>query len=157
MANKMQRFTQSARRVLGYAQDEANYLHSSFIGTEHMLVALVREEHGIAGKVLRELGANKQEVQALVEKLTGSAEPRMTSAPPELSPGVKRVLELAVGESRRIGSDFVDTEQLLLGLLRLPESTAANILSQLHIKTEDVQRRVEQETSQKNGGSASPQ
>jgi ATP-dependent Clp protease ATP-binding subunit ClpC len=95
MANKMQRFSENARRVLSYAQDEADYLQRTHIGTEHILVGLVREEHGIAGRVLREMGVDKQQVQSLVEQLTGSITPRMTTTP-RTFPGVKRVLELAV-------------------------------------------------------------
>jgi ATP-dependent Clp protease ATP-binding subunit ClpC len=155
MTNKMQRFTADARRVLSYAQGEANYLQSSFIGTEHMLVALVREEDGIAGRVLRAMGADKAQLQSLLEKLAGPNAPRMTSAPPELSPGVKRILELAVAEARQAESEFVDTEHLLLGLLRLPESTAATILQQMRISPNAVRQRIEQERGGKHDETAS--
>lgn len=156
MANKMERFSADARRVLSYAQDEADYLQRSHIGTEHILVGLIREEDGIAGRVLRALGADKQQVQSLVEKLTGSITPRMTTTPPELSPGVKRVLELAVDEARRLESESIDTEHLMLGLLRLTEGIALDILKRLRVNPNEVRQRVLQEISRKNDKSASP-
>ena len=155
MPNKMQRFTADARRVLSYAQGEANYLQSGVIGTEHMLVALVREEVGIAGRVLRAMGATKQQLQSLVEQLAGEITPRMSSTPPELSSGVKRVLELAVVEARNTGSESVDSGHLLAGLVRLPESTATTILQQMHINPDAVRQRIEQERNPNHGDSSS--
>jgi ATP-dependent Clp protease ATP-binding subunit ClpC len=154
MPNKMQRFTADARRVLSYAQGEANYLQSSFIGTEHLLVALVREEVGIAGRVLRAMGASKQPLQALLEQLAGEITPRMSSTPPELSPGVKRVLELAVVEARNTGSESVDSGHLLTGLVRLPESTATQILKHLRINPDAVRQRIAEERNPNNGESS---
>ena len=127
MANKMERFTQRARRVLSLAQEEAERFQHNYIGTEHLLLGLIREEGGVAGRVLRELGLDQRRVEELVERMT-RASARATTIAPELSPGTKRVLELAVDEARRMGHHYIGTEHLLLGLVRLPEGVAIDIL-----------------------------
>jgi ATP-dependent Clp protease ATP-binding subunit ClpC len=147
MENKMQRFSQSARRVLSYAQEEAEYLQNSVIGSEHILVGLVREEHGIAGKVLRDLGAGPGEVLALVEAVKRSSEPRMSSAPPELSVGVKRLLQTAAAEASRTEHPTIHTGHLLIGLLRQTES-AAEVLRHLKVNPSTALQRVQQEIEQ---------
>jgi ATP-dependent Clp protease ATP-binding subunit ClpC len=142
MANKMERFSQNARRVLSYAQVEAEYFQHNFIGTEHLLVGLVREEKGLAGKVLRELGADRAQVQGLVQQMT-TATTRTTRAQPELSPGVKRILELAVEHARRTGSEIIDTEHLLYGLVRLTDGVAMGILKRLDITPDKIYERLQ--------------
>ena len=140
MANKMERFTQRARRVLSLAQEEAERLQHNYIGTEHLLLGLIREEGGVAGRVLRELGLDQRRVEELVERMT-RATTRTTSAQPELSPGTKRVLELAVDEARRMGHHYIGTEHLLLGLVRLTEGVAIDILKRLGVSPEEVRRQ----------------
>ena len=139
MANKMERFTQRARRVLSLAQDEAERLQHNYIGTEHLLLGLIREEGGVAGRVLRELGLDQRRVEELVERMT-RATARTSSVQPELSPGTKRVLELAVDEARRMGHHYIGTEHLLLGLVRLTEGVAIDILKRLGVSPEEVRR-----------------
>lgn len=139
MANKMERFTQRARRVLSLAQEEAERLQHNYIGTEHLLLGLIREEGGVAGRVLRELGLDQRRVEELVERMT-RATTRTTSVQPELSPGTKRVLELAVDEARRMGHHYIGTEHLLLGLVRLTEGVAIDILKRLGVSPEEVRR-----------------
>jgi ATP-dependent Clp protease ATP-binding subunit ClpC len=139
VANKMERFTQRARRVLSLAQDEAERLQHNYIGTEHLLLGLIREEGGVAGRVLRELGLDQRRVEELVERMT-RATTRTTSVQPELSPGTKRVLELAVDEARRMGHHYIGTEHLLLGLVRLTEGVAIDILKRLGVSPEEVRR-----------------
>ncbi|MFQ3565879.1 MAG: ATP-dependent Clp protease ATP-binding subunit [Aggregatilineales bacterium] len=139
MANKMERFTQRARRVLSLAQDEAERLQHNYIGTEHLLLGLIREEGGVAGRVLRELGLDQRRVEELVERMT-RATTRTSSIQPELSPGTKRVLELAVDEARRMGHHYIGTEHLLLGLVRLTEGVAIDILKRLGVSPEEVRR-----------------
>ena len=117
MPNKMERFTQRARRVLSLAQEEAERLQHNYIGTEHLLLGLMREEGGVAGRVLRDLGLEQRRVEELVERLT-RASTRTPSSQLDLSPGTKRVLELAVDEARRMGHHYIGTEHLLLGLVR---------------------------------------
>jgi ATP-dependent Clp protease ATP-binding subunit ClpC len=139
VANKMERFTQRARRVLSLAQDEAERLQHNYIGTEHLLLGLIREEGGVAGRVLRELGLDQRRVEELVERMT-RATARTSSVQPELSPGTKRVLELAVDEARRMGHHYIGTEHLLLGLVRLTEGVAIDILKRLGVSPEEVRR-----------------
>jgi len=140
VANKMERFTQRARRVLSLAQEEAERLQHNYIGTEHLLLGLIREEGGVAGRVLRELGLEQKRVEELVERMT-RASTRSSSTAPELSPGTKRVLELAVDEARRMGHHYIGTEHLLLGLVRLPEGVAIDILKRLGVSPEEVRRQ----------------
>ena len=140
MPNKMERFTQRARRVLSLAQEEAERLQHNYIGTEHLLLGLIREEGGVAGRVLRELGLEQRRVEELVERMT-RASTRTTAIQPELSPGTKRVLELAVDEARRMGHHYIGTEHLLLGLVRLTEGVAIDILKRLGVSPEEVRRQ----------------
>lgn len=136
----MERFTQRARRVLSLAQEEAERLQHNYIGTEHLLLGLIREEGGVAGRVLRELGLEQRRVEELVERMT-RASTRTSTVQPELSPGTKRVLELAVDEARRMGHHYIGTEHLLLGLVRLTEGVAIDILKRLGVSPEEVRRQ----------------
>jgi len=148
----MERFTQRARRVLSLAQEEAERLQHNYIGTEHLLLGLIREEGGVAGRVLRELGLEQRRVEELVERMT-RASTRTSAIQPELSPGTKRVLELAVDEARRMGHHYIGTEHLLLGLVRLTEGVAIDILKRLGVSPEEVRRstrRVLQESPVQN-------
>jgi len=138
--NKMERFTQRARRVLSLAQEEAERLQHNYIGTEHLLLGLMREEGGVAGRVLRELGLEQRRVEELVERLT-RASTRTPSAQLDLSPGTKRVLELAVDEARRMGHHYIGTEHLLLGLVRQSEGVAIEVLKRLGVSPEEVRRQ----------------
>ncbi len=144
--NKMERFTQRARRVLSLAQKEAERLHHKAIDTEHMLMGIMREEHGIGSRVLRDLGLELPRLQAVVEELTDS---NVASNPtvPELSPAIKRILELSVDEARRIGQAqglqhyVIDTEHLLLALVRHSEGIAIEALTRFGVTPEDIRRQ----------------
>lgn len=138
--NKMERFTQRARRVLSLAQEEAERLQHSYIGTEHLLLGLMREEGGVAGRVLSELGLDQRRVEELIERMTSS---NRTTGPVQmdLSPSTKKVLELAVDEARRMGHHYIGTEHLLLGLVRQQDGVAIEVLKRLHINPEDVRRQ----------------
>lgn len=140
MADKMQRFTQRARRVLSLAQEEAERLQHSYIGTEHLLLGLMREEGGVAGRVLKQLGLDIKEVEALVERKTRSGE-RTPFSRLDLSPGTKKVLELAVDEARRMGHHYIGTEHLLLALLRYNEGVAIDVLKALNISPEQIRKQ----------------
>ncbi len=150
MPNKMERFTQRARRVLSLAQEEAERLQHSYIGTEHILLGLMREEGGVAGRVLRELGVDQRRVEELVERMTRAGQ-RTQNVRPDLSPGTKKVIELAVDEARRMGHHYIGTEHLLLGLVRQNEGIAIDVLKRLNVSPEEVRRqtrRVLQESPQ---------
>ncbi len=146
----MQRFTQRARRVLSLAQEEAERLRHNYIGTEHLLLGLMREEGGVAGRVMRELGLDPRRLQDTVERLSGPGQ-RTKVSNIELSPGTKRVLELAVDEARRMNQHYIGTEHLLLGLMRHNEGIAIDVLGKLGISPEQIRRqtrRVLQENPQ---------
>ncbi|MGB7095127.1 MAG: ATP-dependent Clp protease ATP-binding subunit [Anaerolineales bacterium] len=144
----MERFTQRARRVLSLAHQEAERMRQNYIGTEHLLLGLIREDGGVAGRVLRELGLEIERVQEIVERLTGTG-----SSPGgklDLSPGTQQVLEYAVDEARRLGHHYIGTEHLLLGLVRYGEGVANDVLKKLGVTPEQIRRqtrRVLQESS----------
>jgi ATP-dependent Clp protease ATP-binding subunit ClpC len=135
-----ERFTQRARRVLSLAQEEAERLNHSYIGSEHVLIGLIREEGGVAGRVLRELGLEEQRVQAMVERLSGVGT-RTPFTKIELSPSTKRILELAVDEARRMGQHYISTEHLLLALVRQNEGVAMDVLRKFGISAEQIRRQ----------------
>ncbi|MDW8328205.1 MAG: Clp protease N-terminal domain-containing protein, partial [Anaerolineales bacterium] len=140
MSDKLQRFTQRARRVLSLAQEEAERMRHSYIGTEHLLLGLIKEEGGVAGRVLRELGLEARRVQEMVERLTGANKTSgLTKI--DLSPGTKRVLELAIDEARRMNHHYISTEHLLLGLVRQNEGVAVDVLKKLGISAEQIRRQ----------------
>ena len=139
MADNLERFTQRARRVLSLAHQEAERLHHAKIGTEHLLLGLIREEGGVAGRVLRELGLEPDRVQEMVERvsLPGRAEPDRI----DLSSGTEQVLQLAIDEARRLGHHYIGTEHLLLGLVRQNEGAAIDVLRRLGVSPEQIRRQ----------------
>ena len=144
----MERFTQRARRVLSLAHQEAERMRNNYIGTEHLLLGLIREEGGVAGRVLRELGLEVERVQEMVERMTGTGQYRGGKL--DLSPGTQQVLEYAVEEARRMGHHYIGTEHLLLGLVRLGEGVALDVLRKMGVTPEQIRRqtrRVLQESS----------
>ena len=144
----MERFTQRARRVLSLAHQEAERMRHNYIGTEHLLLGLIREEGGVAGRVLRELGLEADRVQEIVERLTGPGQ--YSGGKLDLSPGTQQVLEYAVDEARRLGHHYIGTEHLLLGLVRHGEGIAMDVLRKLGVTSEQIRRqtrRVLQESS----------
>jgi ATP-dependent Clp protease ATP-binding subunit ClpC len=140
MSNKMERFTQRARRVLSLAQEEAERMQHSHIGTEHLLLGLMREEGGVAGRVLRELGLRTSQVEQIVERLTSTSR-RAGVTRMDLSPATKKVLELAVDEARRMGHHYIGTEHLLLGLARSTDGVAVDVFRELNISPDEIRRQ----------------
>jgi ATP-dependent Clp protease ATP-binding subunit ClpC len=144
----MERFTQRARRVLSLAHQEAERAHHNAIGTEHLLIALIEEDGGVAGRVLREMGLEAERVREMVMRLIGEGK----TAPGEkleLSADTQQVLELAVDEAHRLGHHYIGTEHLLLGLIRT-EGTAMEALRRLGVTPDEIRRqtrRVLQESS----------
>ncbi len=135
--DKFDRFTKRARRVLILAQEEAIRLNHNYIGTEHLLLGLVKEENGVAVRVLRELGVEPEQIIRAVERTVGRGE-RRPFGKPSLAPRTKRVIELAVDEARLMGHHYIGTEHLLLGLVREGEGIAVSILRSLGISLERV-------------------
>jgi ATP-dependent Clp protease ATP-binding subunit ClpC len=146
--SSMERFTQRARRVLSLAHQEAERMRHNYIGTEHLLLGLIREEGGVAGRVLRELGLEADRVQEIVERLTGTGS--YQGGKLDLSPGTEQVLQYAVEEARRMGHHYIGTEHILLGLVRHGEGVALDVLRKLGVTPDQIRRqtrRVLQETS----------
>ncbi|MGA2820768.1 MAG: ATP-dependent Clp protease ATP-binding subunit [Anaerolineales bacterium] len=139
MADNLERFTQRARRVLSLAHQEAERLRHAKIGTEHLLLGLIREEGGVAGRVLRELGLEPERVQEMVERISlpGRGEPEHI----DLSSGTEQVLQLAIDEARRLGHHYIGTEHLLLGLVRQNEGAAIDVLRRLGVSPEQIRRQ----------------
>jgi len=137
--SSMERFTQRARRVLSLAHQEAERMRHNYIGTEHLLLGLIREEGGVAGRVLRELGLEVERVQEMIERITGIGSYRGGKL--DLSPGTQQVLELAVDEARQMGHHYIGTEHILLGLIRYGEGVALDVLGKLGIKPEQIKRQ----------------
>ncbi len=156
MADKFDRFTKRARRVLTLAQEEAQRLNHNYIGTEHLLLGLVREENGVAVRVLRDLGVDPRQIRERVERTVGRGQ-RAMYGKLSLTPRTKRVIELAVDEARRLGHHYIGTEHLLLGLVRAGEGVAVDVLKGLGIGLDKVRSqtaRVMMETSSQTSSSA---
>jgi len=137
MASRFEKFSERARRVLTLAQEEAQHLNHSYIGTEHILLGLLREEDGVAAKVLTSLGVNLGKVRSGVEFIIGRGD---KPSPGEigLTPRAKRVIELAIDEARHLGHNYIGTEHLLLGLLHEGGGVAAGVLDSFGITLEQV-------------------
>ncbi|MDQ4074625.1 MAG: ATP-dependent Clp protease ATP-binding subunit [Chloroflexota bacterium] len=142
MANKFDRFTKKARRVLALANEEAQALNHGYIGTEHLLLGLVREGDGVAARVLKDLGVDLPKVRSAVEDIVGRGK-RATLGRIGLTPRTKRVIELAVDEARRLGHHYIGTEHLLLGLAREGNGIAADVLASLGVSLDSVRRRTQ--------------
>jgi ATP-dependent Clp protease ATP-binding subunit ClpC len=137
MSSRFEKFTERARKVLTLSQEEAQRFNHNYIGTEHILLGLVREGDGVAAKVLVNLGLELERVRQTVESSMGKGE-RTVSGEVGLTPRAKRVIELAVDEARRLHHNYIGTEHLLLGLLREGEGIAASALEGLGVTLEKV-------------------
>jgi len=147
MASRFEKFSERARRVLTIAQEEARQMNHSYIGTEHVLLGLAREEEGVAAKVLTNLGVSLNKVRSAVE-FRGSRGERPSTGETGLTPRAKRVIELAIDEARQLGHNYIGTEHLLLGLLREGEGVAAGVLDSLGVTLERARAATAQVLSQ---------
>jgi ATP-dependent Clp protease ATP-binding subunit ClpC len=136
-----ERFTERARHVVVLAQDEARRLRHNYIGTEHLLLGLLREEEGIAARVLESLGIALEDVQALVSRIVGRGDEATTGQIP-FTPRAKKVLELSLREARSLGHNYIGTEHILLGVVRENEGVAARILLDFDADAEKVRTEV---------------
>jgi ATP-dependent Clp protease ATP-binding subunit ClpC len=135
----MERFTQRARRVLSLAHQEAEQSRNNNIGTEHLLLGLMDEEGGVAGRVLRELGMTSDRVREVIRRVSASSvgfDPSRV----ELAGDTQQVLELAVDEARRLGHHYIGTEHILLGLVRV-DGTALEVLRRLGVTPDQIRRQ----------------
>ncbi len=147
MASRFEKFTERARRVLTFAQEEAQHFNHSYIGTEHILLGLVREDEGIAAKVLMNLGVGIGKVRSAVEFIIERSE-KPSTGEIGLTPRAKRVIELAIDEARSLGHNYIGTEHLLLGLLREGEGIAASVLDSFGITLERARAEIVRVLSQ---------
>ena len=150
MADKFEKFTERARKVLTLAQEEAQRFNHNYIGTEHLLLGLVREGDGVAARVLSNMGVQLPKVRSAVEFIIGRGE-SVIMGEIGLTPRAKKVIELAVDEARRLNHHYIGTEHLLLGLVREGEGIAAGVLESLGVNLEKVRAQVMQVVSQNAG------
>jgi hypothetical protein len=150
-----ERFTERARMVVVFAQEEARTLRHNYIGTEHILLGLLREEEGLAARVLESLGVTVELVRGQVVRIVGSGE-EVTSGQIPFTPRAKKVLELALREALVLGHDYIGTEHILLGLVRESEGVAARILLDFDADAERVHIEVRSMVSAESRGRASP-
>mgnify|MGYP005843701227 FL=1 len=136
-----ERFTERARQVVVLAQEEARALKHNYIGTEHLLLGLLREEEGVAARVLDALDVSVEEVRAAVVRIVGSGEESPQGQIP-FTPRAKKVLELALREALSLGHNYIGTEHILLGLVREDEGVAARILLDLDAESEKIRNEV---------------
>jgi ATP-dependent Clp protease ATP-binding subunit ClpC len=141
VTDRFEKFSEPARKVLTQAQEEAQRLKHNYIGTEHLLLGLVRESDGVAAKALNSLGFELDKVRSTVEVIIGQG-PNLVAGALSLTPRVKKVLELAVDEARQLKQDQVNTEHLLLAIVREGEGIAADILSRGGKSLESVRKQV---------------
>src|SRR5512147_543612 len=160
-----ERFTDRARKVMALANQEAQRFNHEYIGTEHILLGLVKEGSGVGANVLKNLDIDLRKVRLEVEKLVKSGPEMVTMGKLPQTPRAKRVIEYAIEEARNLNHNYVGTEHLLLGLLREQDGVAAQVLMNLGLKLEDVREEVlnllgaanesEEATEQTSGGGGS--
>ncbi|GAB4134990.1 MAG: ATP-dependent Clp protease ATP-binding subunit [Thermogutta sp.] len=137
-----ERFTDRARKVIQLANQEAQRFNHEYVGTEHILLGLIKEGSGVAANVLRNLDVDLRKIRLEVEKLVQSGPDMVTMGRLPLTPRARKVLEYATEEARNLNHNYVGTEHILLGLLREQEGVAAQVLMNLGLKLEDVREEV---------------
>ena len=137
-----ERFTDRARKVMALANQEAHRFNHEYIGTEHILLGLVKEGSGVGANVLKNLDVDLRKVRLEVEKLVKSGPDMVTMGKLPQTPRAKKVIEYAIEEARNLNHNYVGTEHLLLGLLREHDGVAAQVLMNLGLKLEEVREEV---------------
>ncbi len=137
-----ERFTERARKVMALANQEAQRFNHEYIGTEHVLLGLVKEGSGVGASVLKNLGVDLHKVRIGVEKLVKTGPDMVTMGKLPQTPRAKKVIEYSIEEARNLNHNYVGTEHLLLGLLREPNGVAGQVLMDLGLKLEDVREEV---------------
>ncbi|MEI6915445.1 MAG: AAA family ATPase [Armatimonadota bacterium] len=136
-----QRFTERARRVVFFAQEEANRLGENYVSTEHLLLGLVRENDSVAARILDRLGVSLSRIRAEVERQVSRGDGRL-GQDMQLTPRAKRVIDLAYDEARQLNNNYIGTEHLLLGLIREGDGLAGRVLQKLGVDLERTRREV---------------
>ena len=140
--NMFNRFTERARKVILLAKEEAKRFNHDYIGTEHILLGLIREGEGVAAAVLQNLGLSSEQIRLEVEKLVQLGPSTIVSGDIPFTPKAKKVIELAMDEARNLGHNYIGTEHLLLGLIREGEGIAAQVLVNLGLDLGKVRQEV---------------
>src|SRR4051794_32891225 len=136
-----QRFTERARRVVFFAQEEAARLGENYVGTEHLLLGLVRENDSVAARILDRLGVPLQRIRSDIERQVTRGHGNL-GQDMQLTPRAKRVIDLAYEEARQLNNNYIGTEHLLLGLIREGDGLAARVLVKLSADLERTRREV---------------
>ncbi len=136
------RFTERARKVMHLARQEALQLNHEYIGTEHVLLGIVKEGTGVAASVLEKLNVDLKKIRMDVGKLVQGGSYRVTMGMLPFTPRAKKALELTLDEARSLGHNYIGTEHLLLGLLREQEGVAAQVLMNLGVKLDEVRKQI---------------
>src|SRR3989475_9387652 len=142
LSRMYERFTDRARKVMQLANQEAQRFNHEYIGTEHILLGLVKEGSGVAANVLKNLDIDLRKIRLEVEKIVQSGPDMVTMGKLPQTPRAKKVIEYSIEEARNLNHNYVGTEHLLLGLLREQEGVAAQVLMNLGLKLEDVREEV---------------
>jgi ATP-dependent Clp protease ATP-binding subunit ClpC len=137
-----ERFTDRARKVMALANQEAQRFNHEYVGTEHVLLGLVKEGQGVAANVLHNLQVDLKKIRLEVEKIVKSGPAMVTMGKLPQTPRAKKVIEFAIEEARNLGHNYVGTEHLLLGLLREHDGVAAQVLMNLGLKLDEVRAEV---------------
>jgi ATP-dependent Clp protease ATP-binding subunit ClpC len=137
-----ERFTDRSRRVVVLAQEEAGMLDHSYIGTEHILLALIREDGGVAAQALESLGITEEAARQQVEEITGRGEPGPQRGHIPFTPRAKKVLQLSLREAIALGHGYIGTEHILLGLVREGDGVAIRVLNGLGVEPNRVRQQV---------------
>ena len=138
----MNNFTPRAQQVLALARKEADRFHHNYVGTEHILLGLIKLGQGVAVSVLQKMGLDLETVRSAVEKQVGTGQETKPQPSIPFTPRVKKVLALAGKEAKALNHSYVGTEHILLGLLREEEGLAARVLESLDITVEEVRAQV---------------
>jgi len=136
------KFTERARKVILLAKQEAKRFNHDYIGTEHILLGLLREGEGVAAAVLQSLGMNLNNIRLEVEKLVQLGPTTVVSGDLPFTPKAKKVMELAMEEARTLGHNYIGTEHLLLGLIREGEGVASQVFMNMGLDLEKVREEV---------------
>src|SRR5438552_13161947 len=137
-----ERFTDRARKVMQLANQEAQRFNHEYIGTEHILLGLVKEGSGVAANVLKNLDIDLRKIRLEVEKIVQAGPDMVTMGKLPQTPRAKKVIEYAIEEARNLNHNYVGTEHLLLGLIREEGGVAAQVLMYLGLKLEDLRKEV---------------
>src|SRR5262245_50607049 len=148
-----QRFTERARRVVFFAQEEAGRLGENYVSTEHLLLGLVRESDNVAGRILDRIGVSPARIRSEIERQVARGDGRL-GQDMQLTPRAKRVIDLAYDEARQLNNNYIGTEHLLLGLIREEQGLAGRVLAKLGANLERARREIAH--IQEGGSSAAP-